>query len=599
MVKCEIVNTREKLNNLIKKLAKQRAFVFNIETSAPDQFSVKLSGISFCFGEGEVYYINFKSLSVSPFGKGGLRGIFEDPKIKKYGHDLKDAFRILREQDILFCGVAFDTMIAAYLLNPGARTYDLDKIVQAKMGEKIAAPESLLGEGRKKISLEAVPLEARAAYFGERAEATWRLVEVLDSELEENSLKKLFLEIEMPLLPVLAKMEMDGVKIDANLLEKYSDKAERDLAKLSDKIFKAAKIKFNIDSPTQLREVLFNKLKISTAGIGRGKTGLSTAAGELQKMKGAHPIIEMLMEYRELSKLRSTYFEALPKLVSPGTGRIHTSFNQAITATGRLSSSNPNLQNIPTRSEAGQVIREAFIASPGFKILAADYAHIELRIIASMADDAEMIKAFRAGADIHRQTASQIWGIPSEKVTPEIRQAAKTINFGVTYGMGAKGLAEGAGITFEEAKKFIVKYFTVYEGVRNFLEETRQKARDQGYVETLFGRRRYLPEIYSPIPMIRAEAERMAINMPVQGTAADILKLAMIKINDELPKVSPAAKMILQVHDELVFEVPGKEIKKVAGFVKEAMEKVVKLKVPVVAEVEAGDNWGKMEKLVV
>jgi len=599
MVKCEIVNTREKLNNLIKKLAKQRAFVFNIETSAPDQFSVKLSGISFCFGEGEVYYINFKSLSVSPFGKGGLRGIFEDPKIKKYGHDLKDAFRILREQDILFCGVAFDTMIAAYLLNPGARTYDLDKIVQAKMGEKIAAPESLLGEGRKKISLEAVPLEARAAYFGERAEATWRLVEVLDSELEENSLKKLFLEIEMPLLPVLAKMEMDGVKIDADLLEKYSDKAERDLAKLSDKIFKAAKIKFNIDSPTQLREVLFNKLKISTAGIGRGKTGLSTAAGELQKMKGAHPIIEMLMEYRELSKLRSTYFEALPKLVSPGTGRIHTSFNQAITATGRLSSSNPNLQNIPTRSEAGQVIREAFIASPGFKILAADYAHIELRIIASMADDAEMIKAFRAGADIHRQTASQIWGIPSEKVTPEIRQAAKTINFGVTYGMGAKGLAEGAGITFEEAKKFIVKYFTVYEGVRNFLEETRQKARDQGYVETLFGRRRYLPEIYSPIPMIRAEAERMAINMPVQGTAADILKLAMIKINDELPKVSPAAKMILQVHDELVFEVPGKEIKKVAGFVKEAMEKVVKLKVPVVAEVEAGDNWGKMEKLVV
>jgi DNA polymerase-1 len=597
MVKCEIVNTREKLNNLIKKLAKQRAFVFNIETSAPDQFSVKLSGISFCFGEGEVYYINFKSLSVSPFGKGGLRGIFEDPKIKKYGHDLKDAFRILREQDILFCGVAFDTMIAAYLLNPGARTYDLDKIVQAKMGEKIAAPESLLGEGRKKISLEAVPLEARAAYFGERAEATWRLVEVLDSELEENSLKKLFLEIEMPLLPVLAKMEMDGVKIDADLLEKYSDKAERDLAKLSDKIFKAAKIKFNIDSPTQLREVLFNKLKISTAGIGRGKTGLSTAAGELQKMKGAHPIIEMLMEYRELSKLRSTYFEALPKLVSPGTGRIHTSFNQAITATGRLSSSNPNLQNIPTRSEAGQVIREAFIASPGFKILAADYAHIELRIIASMADDAEMIKAFRAGADIHRQTASQIWGIPSEKVTPEIRQAAKTINFGVTYGMGAKGLAEGAGITFEEAKKFIVKYFTVYEGVRNFLEETRQKARDQGYVETLFGRRRYLPEIYSPIPMIRAEAERMAINMPVQGTAADLLKLAMIRIGAELPKVSPDTKMILQVHDELVFEVPEKEIKKVAGFVKEAMEKVVKLKVPVVAEVEAGDNWGKMKHL--
>jgi DNA polymerase-1 len=601
MVKIETINSQEKLKKFAEKLAKQRAFVFNVETTGMDPFAIKLLGISFCFKEGEAYYIDLKTQN-SKLKIDWLKILkppLENGKIKKYGHDLKYDFEVLHKSGVELSGVSFDTMIAAYLLNPGARAYNLETLAEGKLGERITPIGALIGGGRKKISLEAVPVEKFAEYSGERAEATWRLVGLLETELEENDLIKLFREIEIPLLPVLARMEIGGVKIDAELLEKYSVKAARDMAKLSEQIFKAAKIKFNIDSPRQLREVLFQKLKISTVGIGHGKTGLSTAAGELQKMKGAHPIIELLMGYRELSKLRSTYFEALPKLVSPATGRIHTSFNQAITSTGRLSSSNPNLQNIPTRSEAGQVIREAFIASPGFKILAADYAHIELRIIASLADDEEMIKAFRSGADIHRQTASQIWGIPIEKVTPEIRQAAKTINFGVTYGMGARGLAEGAGITFDEAKQFIAKYFTVYEGVRNFLEETRQKARDQGYVETLFGRRRYLPEIYSPIPMIRAEAERMAINMPVQGTAADLMKLAMIKINAELPKVSPATKMVLQVHDELVFEVPEKEIKKVAGFIKEAMEKVVKLKVPVVAEVEVGKNWGKMEKLAV
>lgn len=595
MVKTEILSSREKIEKFLSKLAKQRAFVFNTETTGLDPFTIKMLGTSFSFAEGEAYYLDHRKFSASSLSE--LKKIFENEKIKKYGHDLKYDAEVLHKNGVELAGVAFDTMIAAYLLNPGARTYDLDNLVKAKLKEKITPIEKLVGEGRKKTALEDVPVEEFSAYSGERAEATWRLVESLRAELEENNFVKLFQEIEMPLLPVLAKMEIDGVKINTGLLKKYSTKAKNDLEKISEKIYKVAKTRFNIDSPIQLREILFDKLKISTAGISRGKTGISTAAGELEKIKGAHPIVNPIMDYRELAKLQSTYFEALPKMVDPTNGRIHTSFNQAITATGRLSSSNPNLQNIPVRSEAGQVIREAFIAPKGFKILAADYAHIELRIIASLANDEAMIAAFRSGADIHRQTASQIWGIPLEKVTPEIRQAAKTINFGVTYGMGTRGLAEGAGITFEEAKNFIAKYFTVYEGVRNFLDETREAAREQGYVETLFGRRRYLPEIYSPVPMIRSEAERMAINMPIQGTAADLMKLAMIKIADGLPKISPDSKMILQVHDELVFEVPEKEIKKVARFVKKSMEEIIKLKVPIIAAVEYGNNWGKMGKM--
>ncbi len=594
MVKTTIIDNKEKLDAFIKKLAKQRAFVFNTETTGVDPFSLKLLGISFCFKENEAYYLDFrfKILDLR-----FLKSIFENPKIEKFGHDLKYDFEVLHENGVNLEGIAFDTMVAAYLLNPGTRAYGLDDLVSAKFGEKITRIEELIGEGRKKISPGEVAVEKLAAYSGERAEATWRLIKIFEDDLKENGLLKLFREIEVPLISVLAKMEIDGVKIDADLLEKYSGRAEKELAKISEKIFKLAKVKFNLDSPIQMRQVLFEKLKIKTAGLGRGKTGISTAAGELSKLKGSHPVIDLILDYRELSKLRSTYLSALPKIVNPATGRIHTSFNQTITATGRLSSSNPNLQNIPIKGELAKGIREAFVAPRGFKIISVDYAHIDLRVVASLSGDQNMIRAFRAGADIHRETASQIWNIPPEKVTPQLRQAAKTINFGVTYGMGARALAEGAGITIEEAKNFIAKYFTVYEGVRNFLEETKQAARDFGYVETLFGRRRYLPEIYSPVPMIRAEAERMAINMPVQGTAADIMKLAMIKVTQGLSQISPRSKMILQVHDELVFEADGREVKKVARFVKETMEEAVKLEVPLLAAVEVGDNWGEMEKL--
>lgn len=591
MVKIEIIDSQKKTEDLVKKLAKQRAFIFNIEAEDLSPFDVRLLGVSFCFEEGKSFYVPcFKSEILN------FKFVFENIKIHKYGHDIKRGIKILYGKGIRFAAADFDTMIAAYLLNPGAKSYELRDLILAKIGEKTASIEELTGEGRKKINLREADQKKLAVYSGERAEAAWRLVEILREELKENNLLKLFEDLEMPLLPVLAQMEIDGVKIDVEILKKYSKQAKKDLEKISEKVFKLSKIKFNLDSPIQLREALFQKLKIQTAGLSRGKTGISTAAGELQKLKGAHPIINLILEYRELSKLYSTYLQALPKLTNPATGRIHTSFNQTITATGRLSSSNPNLQNIPAKGEMAEIIRKAFVAPKGFKILTADYSHIDLRVVASLSDDQNMIKAFRAGADIHRETASQIWNIPSEKVTPELRQAAKTINFGVTYGMGARALAIGAGITIDEAKQFISKYFAVYEGVRNFLEETRQKARDLGYVETLFGRRRYLPEIYSPVPQIVAEAERMAINMPVQGTAADIMKLAMIKIVAELPKISPTAKMVLQVHDELVFEVPTSDIKKVANFVKEKMAGAVKLKVPLASQIEVGENWGEMEK---
>ncbi|MFA5128961.1 MAG: DNA polymerase I [Patescibacteria group bacterium] len=591
MIKVEIIDSQKKIEDFAKKLAQQRAFVFNIETEGQSPSISKIFGVSFCFEEGKSFYIPCSKSEILNF-----KSIFENSKIFKYGHDLKRGIEVLYEKEIQLAAASFDTMIAAYLLNPGAKTYELSDLTSAKVGEKITTIEESIGKGKGGKNLEEVGREKIAAYSGERTEAIWRLVKIFKEELRENNLLKLFENLEMPLLPVLAQMETDGVKIDAAILKKYSKKAEKELSRISEKIFKLTKIKFNLDSPIQLREVLFQKLKIQTAGLSRGKTGISTAASELQKLKGAHPVIDLILEYRELAKLNSTYLQALPKLINPKTGRIHTSFNQTITATGRLSSSNPNLQNIPAKGELAEAVRKAFVAPRGFKILAADYSHIDLRVIASLADDKNMIKSFRAGADIHQETASQIWNVSPEKVTPQLRQAAKTINFGVTYGMGARALASGAGITIDEAKQFIGKYFTVYEGVRNFLEETRQKARDLGYVETLFGRRRYLPEIYSPVPQIAAEAERMAINMPVQGTAADIMKLAMIKIAAGLPKISPTSKMILQVHDELVFEVASSDIKKVANFVKETMAEAVKLKVPLTSQIEVGENWGEMKK---
>ena len=400
----------------------------------------------------------------------------------------------------------------------------------------------------------------------------------------------------MPVIPVLIEMEKNGVLIDDKFLKILAKKVEKQIKKLSEKIYKLAGTEFNIASPVQLKEILFEKLQISTQGIGRTKTGFSTAAGELEKLKGRHKIIDLISQYRELSKLNSTYIKALPKLINKQTKRVHTSFNQTITATGRLSSSDPNLQNIPIKTKLGREVRKAFIAPKGYKILAADYSQIELRIVASLANDKKMIQAFKDGEDIHAITAAQIHGVKPEQVDKELRRSAKEINFGIMYGMGARGVHLRTGIPIKQAKEFIDRYFKAFTNIKDYLETTKEFAYKNGYVETIFGRKRYLPDIHSGVSHIAAAAERMAINMPIQGAAADQIKLAMINIFQKLKSISSKSKLLLQVHDELVFEVPDSDLSKVKKFVKKEMESVDHhFKCPIKVEVEIGKNWGDLK----
>jgi DNA polymerase-1 len=484
-----------------------------------------------------------------------IKNIFEDKKCLKCGFGLKEAIKNFRAGGVEISEPIFDCFVASYLVNPGMRDYKKEEDV-------------------KKIL--------------ETARELWK-------EMNNAGLLKLFQEIEMPLMFVLAKMEENGVKINTGYLDKMSEVFDDKIKKLKKEIWNQAGEEFNINSPAQIKKILFEKIKMSSKGIRKTskKSELSTAASELERLREAHPIINLILEYRELYKLKSTYIDALPELADKKTKRIHANFNQTVTATGRLSSSNPNLQNIPVRGELGKEIRKAFIAEKG-KILAAfDYSQIELRIVASISGDKKMIDAFNSHEDIHTRTASEIWGVPQKDITKDMRRAAKAINFGVLYGMGPRGLAESAGISRDEAIDFISRYFSLYQGIKNYLEETKALAYSLGYSETLFGRRRYFPEIVSPVPYLRATAERMAINHPVQGTEADIVKIAMIKINKELPEV----KMILQVHDELVFEIKKTNFKKTAEKIKEIMENAVKLKVPVDVDVKIGENWGDMKKI--
>jgi len=598
-IKYELIDTEKKFEKFYQELKKQSEFAVDTETTGLDPFRVELLGISFSWKEGEGYYIeikNQKSKIKNEWLK-KLKEILEDEKIEKYGHNMKYDMAVLEEVGIKLKPASFDTMVASYLLNPGSRAHKIDDLAFSEFGHEKIHIEDLIGKGKNQISMAEVPIEKVAEYSCEDADFAYRLVNRFKPELEKNNLLKLFNEIEMPLVPVLEVMEKNGVKIDVEFLAKLKKEMEKKKKNLEEKIYKLAGIEFNINSPQQLKTILFRKLKLSTNGIGKTKTGISTAAEELRKLHGKHPIIDLIFEYRELSKLISTYIDALPELVNPKTGRVHTSYNQTITATGRLSSSDPNLQNIPIRTELGQEIRKAFIAQPDYKLISADYSQIELRVIASLANDQKMIAAFKSGEDIHTKTASEIWGIKPEGVTPEIRRAAKTINFGVTYGMGPHGLAQSAGISFEEAKEFIDRYFTLYRGIKNFLEKTINKTRELGYVETLFGRRRYLPEINSGVPQIRNTAERMAINMPIQGTAADLMKMAMIKLHKNIKTYEHKnIKMIMQVHDELIFEVEKDFVKNAVEIIKEKMENVYKLKVPIEVEIEVGDNWGEMKK---
>ena len=484
-----------------------------------------------------------------------------------FGHDLK---AILRVTTCELQTPVFDTMIASYLLNPGSRVHDFESIARERNS---AADISTLA-----------PL--------------------LKKELANEGLWHVFSEIEMPLIPVLTEMERIGIKVDAPYLTKLSKEFVRELEVLTKKIHGHAGQEFNISSPLQLREILFEKMKLApTAGRIKktAKGGVaSTAAGELEKLRGTHPIVDLIFEYRELAKLQSTYTDALVDLVDKKDGRVHTTFNQAVTATGRLSSSAPNLQNIPIRTENGRMIRKAFVAEKGFVFLSADYSQIELRVAASLSGDPQMIKAFKSDYDFHAQTAGLVFGVAPDAVTPEMRRRAKAINFGIIYGMGATSLAIATNTSRAEAEKFIAKYFEVFHVLHDYLEGLKENARTKGFVETLFGRRRYLPEITSGVQQVRAAAERMAVNMPVQGTAADIIKMAMVAVHDSITaeQHNNTVRMLLQVHDELVFEITEDLIATVSPKIQSIMGSVHELKVPIIVDLKQGSNWGEMKRLI-
>jgi len=592
-VQYELVDTDEAFVSFLTQLKKQKAFALDTETTHLDPFRAKLLGISFSWKEGQAFYLN----SVKhPTWLKGLKPILEAHTSEKFGHNIKYDILILRQQGIEISPVSFDSMVASYLLNSGSRGHGLDNQAFEVFGYTMQPITDLIGKGRQQISMDLVPLDKLSWYACEDADYTYRLCRHFRPELEEKNMLDLMQKIEIPLIPVLATLEQNGVKIDTEILSTMSHEVGRKLTSIERKIYDFAGTTFNINSPLQLKEILFERLKISTEGISRTKTGYSTAASELEKMKDKHEMVPLLIEYRELAKLRSTYLEALPKLVNQKTGRIHTSFNQTITATGRLSSSDPNFQNIPIRTEEGRKIRKAFIAEKGKKIVAADYSQIELRIIASLANDEKMIESFRRGEDIHRRTAADIHSIPLDDVTKQQRYEAKEVNFGILYGMGAWGLASRQGMSRERARAFIEKYFFAHQEIQEYLATTISLAHEQEYVETLFGRRRYLPEINASIPQVRAAAERMAVNMPVQGTAADLMKIAMINVQKKLNTVSPKTRMILQVHDELVFEVPKKDIDTVVAFIVKEMNSAYTLKVPIVTDVAVGQNWGSLKE---
>ncbi|MFA7663045.1 MAG: DNA polymerase I [Patescibacteria group bacterium] len=584
------------LDELIKKLVQQEEFAFDTETNSINPIEAEISGLSLCFKEGEAYYISAK-----PEFLAKLKPILEDSKIKKIGQNTKYDLEVLANVGIKVAGVNFDTMVGAYLLNPGNRGLSLDSLAMEYFGYEMQSIEELIGKkGKGQLTMDQVDPQKVSWYACEDADYTYRLKKVLRPQLVQQKLLDLFDDIEMPLIPVLQEMETNGVKIDQDFLAKMKKQVGTRIKELEKKIYQAAGQEFNVASPKQLKEIIFDKLNVSAAGIKKTKTGYSTAVDELEKLRGRHEIIDHLFEFRELSKLQSTYIIALPKLVSPKTGRIHTSFNQTITATGRLSSSNPNLQNIPVKTDLGRKIRQAFIADFGYKLVAVDYSQIELRIAAHLSGDKKMIESFKNNEDIHTRTAAEINGVELDQVTKEMRRAAKAINFGVLYGMGVYGLSKTAEIPMEDAAEFLEKYFELYHELKDYVDETLEQARQNEFVETMFGRRRNLPEINSSVPMLRNSAARMAVNMPMQGTSADMIKIAMIEVlkfcqqeNSRDQKI----KLILQVHDELVFEIKKDFVEEYVKKIKQIMEGVVKLKVPIIAELKIGDDWGQMENL--
>ncbi len=567
-----------------------RELAFDVEATGSNPLSDSVVGIALCREPGRAYYVPMRHTEGPnlPEAPDILRGVMEDASVAKIGHNLKFDILMLRREGIDVRGKLFDTMIAAYLLNPNKPNHSLEETGLEYLQHRKRPFLEVLG---KRLSFADVPLADAVPYAAEDAELAFALKGILLSKLEEEGLARLYFDIEMPLIRVLADIESAGVKIDIPLLNALSKELERELDNLQTAIFRVAGQTFNINSPKQLSKVLFEDLRLKPGK--KTKTGFSTSVDVLEDLAHRHELPAHILSYRTLHKLKTTYIDTLPALAEPSTKRIHTSFNQTVTATGRLSSSEPNLQNIPVRTEWGTRIRGAFIAEKGHVLLSADYSQIELRILAHMSGDEGLLHAFQHNIDVHARTASEVFRKPLEAVSADERRFAKTINFGVIYGMSAYGLSEALGIAPKEAAEFIQHYFTTHSGVKAYIEQTLETARKQGFVTTLFGRRRQIPDIRSSNNNIRQAAERVATNTPLQGTAADLIKIAMIRIHDALAAKKLAARIVLQIHDELLFEIPEHEIETVRQLVRHEMESAMKLSAPLKVDMGWGKNWAE------
>jgi DNA polymerase-1 len=600
-----IVDDVEKLDDLVGKLKSAEKISFDTETTSTDPMQADLVGISLAIEEGAAYYIPIghkhekKQLALRTVVN-ALQVPFMDLTIKKIGHNLKYDCLVLRNHGLETTPLSFDTMIAAWVTEPRSRRLGLKKMAEAELNVRMTHIEELIGSGKKQITMDAVAIKDAAPYAGADAEIPLRLEKILAERLSANQLSIIFENIEMPLVPVLTDMEYIGIAVDKDFFKAFSDELSTRIEEITKEMYEIVGYTFNINSTQQLSKVLFDTLALTPPdSSNKTKSGnYSTAASVLAEMRDQHVVVELLLEYRELSKLVSTYLDAIPKQINPKTGRVHTSFNQTGSVTGRLASSHPNLQNIPTRTPLGHRVRKGFVASAGNVLLSVDYSQIELRIVAHMANDKAMLDTFKAHQDIHATTASAIYNVPLESITKDQRRHAKAINFGLIYGMSAFGLTRTTNLTLAEAEIFVKAYFQEFPGVKAYLDGIRKSAAEIGYVETLLGRKRYFPQLKNPATaQVRSRAEREAINAPIQGTAADILKIAMIRLPDAIEKAKLHAKMLVQVHDELLLECPKDELKETIQVVREIMENAFELTIPLETDVAWGKNWGDLKDI--
>ncbi len=605
-VKYELLETADQVTELVGRLRAKGRFAVDAESTSRDAMRAELISISIAIEPAEAYYLPFthcraqgelidtgdiKNLPplLSPEMEPLVR-LLEDPTVEKIGQNLKYDFLVLRRAGVALRGIEFDTMIASYLLEPGRREHSLDSLALQHLDHRTTTFEEVVGKGKKQVPFAEVELEICRDYACEDADLAYRLEEKFRQELNDLHLEELFRTVEMPLVRVLAEMEWNGIRVDESFFADLRHHLTTELKSIEQQIYDEAGTTFNINSNPQLREIMFGKLCLPI--IKKTKTGASTDASVLEELAAqGHALPTLLLQYRQLDKMLSTYVSALPQMVNPETGRIHTSFNQTVASTGRLSSSDPNLQNIPIRTELGAEIRRGFVPAEGNVFLSADYSQIELRILAHYSKDPAFVEAFRAGTDIHRQTAALIFGVATDEVTREMRDRAKTVNFAVIYGIGPFSLAQRLGISNAEGKEFIDHYFERFPGVRSYLDEQIEIAREKGFVETLTGRRRYIPELKSKNFNIRSFGERAATNAPIQGSSADLIKIAMIQIQQELEETNSPARMLLQVHDELLFEAPREMAEETLDMVRRRMEGAAELRVPLRVESGIGESW--------